>query len=159
MSLDVHKMQRLRCNGCVVKANCEKFTEGAVCWYDTHEAPDLGTASGIIQAIKDKVESEYFRYRHTIIQMATSGCFTPDKEVTTLSAALSKDLATLAELSVRFGLIKEKVPHDKLPQQPIQHINAEQVNILQITKDELEECQILKAQLEDLKQQQALLTS
>lgn len=139
----------LNCNKCGAKGECPKFEEGARCWYELNEdTPDLTTAEGILKALRRKVEADTIRFNRSVRFHTAKGNTFVDRDTTTLSNGLTRDLQVLAELSVRFGVIK--ADPDSNPT-PATIINVQQgANVLVATEETVEKCQALKRQLDML---------
>lgn len=151
----------LECSRCAALDNCPKAMEEADgrCWYERHgETPDLKTADGILTALRQKVELDQIRYQRSVRYQTARGVQAVDRDTTSLSNALTRDLQILAELSVRFGFM-EATKNKLLDDNRGVHITADQVNLLQITSEELAKCRELGDELSQLKKQVSEMSS
>jgi hypothetical protein len=144
----------LKCDKCVAKDICPRFQPGESCYFEKNtDLPDLETKEGIVECLRRKVEIEVIRYNRSIRYIAAQGR-AADRDTTTLSNSLTKDIQILAEMSAKFGIIEvdqsNEEENGKTP--PQLHVHAQNALIIQ-TKDEIAQCQLLKAQLESLTQE------
>jgi hypothetical protein len=148
----------MQCDKCPVKDVCEKFETGAKCYYELHGKPDLETANGLLDVLREKTEIDYVRYQRAIRAQTALGSSQLDRDVTTLSTSLTRDLQVLAEMSVKFGVI-DPAREDLKEEHHHTHIHAENVNLLQITSEELQQAKKLEAELSKLQNQLALTSA
>ncbi len=146
----------IKCRGCPVKKSCPYYEAGSLCKFE-EEKPDLKTAEGILEALRSKIQTDYSRFQRAERLAIAVGSHAINRNMTPLSNALSRDLQILAELSIRFGDINERVEKRNEHQGTI--IKAEQVNILQVSREGIDECQRLQQELKQLEQQKELLKS
>jgi hypothetical protein len=148
----------MKCDRCPVADVCPEHKEGASCYYEINGKPDLETAEGILEVLREKVEIDHVRYQRAIRAQSAFGTTQLDRDTNALSTALTRDLQVLAQMSTIFGVIK---PSGEDPSRPVvnhshTHIKAENVNLLAITKEELRDVAALELQLAQVQERLAL---
>jgi hypothetical protein len=125
----------------------------STCWYEKNDMPDLSEKEGILKALRGVVEGDILRHTRALRRDSVRGNHLPDKDSTTLSSTIARNLEVLTRISIQLGVF-ETVPTE-LPSQ----ITGDTVNIINVSKsstlaeevrEDIETIKALRAELESL---------